>query len=289
MVGSAVTRAAGAESWEVVRLVRGRDGAASDAVAWDPSNRKNAVDPAHLEDFDAVVHLSGASVGHRWTAEYKREIFSSRVGSTQSLCAALASAQRRPRVLLCASAVGIYGDRGDEILTEESVAGSGFLAETCAAWEEATRAASDAGIRIVRLRFGIVLDPTEGALPKLLPVFRLGLGGKLGSGKQWVSWISLRDVVRGIFFLMDGDYLAGPFNMTSPNPITNRTFSKAIGKAIHRPAILPVPRVAVRLMLGEFADEALLASQRTLPRALQQAGFVFENAEIESTLKALLG
>jgi uncharacterized protein (TIGR01777 family) len=289
LIGSAVVQATAGRSIEAVRLVRDARLAGPDAIAWNPDLPENAVDPALLGGFGAVVHLSGANVGRRWTSRYKQEILSSRVNSTQALCRALAATQDRPRVLLCASAVGIYGNRGDEMLTEQSTPGSGFLADTCVAWEVATQAASDAGIRVVHLRFGIVLDGHGGALPRMLPAFRLGLGGKLGSGDQWVSWISLRDAVRAIFFLVDSDRMAGAFNLTAPNPMTNRTFSRAIGKAIHRPAVLPVPRAAVRVLLGEFADEALLASQRAIPERLVEAGFAFENLEIEATLTALLG
>jgi hypothetical protein len=289
LIGSAVVRAAASRSMEAVCLVRDPRRVGRGAILWHPDSPGDAVAPAKLEGFDAVVHLSGANVGRRWTARFKQEIFASRVNTTQVFSAALAAAQTRPRVLLCASAVGIYGNRGDELLTEDSAPGSGFLAETCVAWEAATQAASDAGIRVVHLRFGIVLDGQGGALAKMLPAFRLGLGGRLGSGEQWVSWISLADVVRAIFFLMDGEGLAGAYNLVAPHPITNRTFSKAIGRAVHRPAIVPVPRAALRILLGEFADGALLASQRAVPGRLVKAGFVFENAEIEKTLQALLG
>ncbi len=242
-----------------------------------------------LEGFDAIIHLSGANIAQRWSAEYKQEIVTSRVASTQALCEALAGVQRRPRVLLCASATGIYGDRGDEILTEESEAGSGFLAETCKAWEQATKRAGDLGIRVVHLRFGVVLSREGGALKKMLPAFRWGLGGRLGSGRQWMSWISLRDVVRAIFFLMEREDLAGAFNLTAPNPVTNATFTKQLGDALHRPAVMPIPVAALRLLFGEMADATLIASTRVLPQRLDAAGFRFEDSEIGPTLHALLG
>jgi uncharacterized protein len=281
-------QAARRESTEVVRLVRDRRGARPGAIYWNIRNSMVVAHPVELEDFDAVVHLGGATVAQRWTPKVRREISSSRVDSTRILSERLALARRRPRVLLCASAVGFYGDRGEEILTEQSSAGSGFLADTCTAWEAATQPAQDAGIRVVHLRFGIVLAKNGGALKKMLPAFRLGLGGRLGSGHQWMSWVSLPDVVRAISFLMDRDDLAGAFNLTSPNPVTNQKFTRALAHAVKRPAIFPVPRTALRLAYGAMADEGLLASSRAVPKRLQQAGFAFENDEIRTTLEALL-
>jgi uncharacterized protein len=288
LIGSALARAALSESAEVVRLARGDCPPSPGVVYWNLDKPKNAVHPMLLEDFDAVVHLSGASIAQRWTEQYRREIVNSRVGSTAALCETLAQVRRRARVVLCASAVGIYGDRGDEVLSELSASGSGFLAETCVAWEGATKAASEAGIRVVHLRFGVVLDGRGGALKTMLKPFRLGLGGTLGSGRQWMSWISLRDAVRAILFLMENDNLSGAFNFTSPNPVTNQTFTRALAHAVRRPAILPVPAAALRLAYGAMADEGLLASCRALPKGLQQAGFKFEDLEIEPALAALL-
>ena len=204
------------------------------------------------------------------------------------LCESLAQVRRRPRVLLCASAVGIYGDGGDTVLTEESRMGSGFLAETCAAWEAAAKDACALGIRVVHLRFGVVLSRKGGALGKMLPAFRLGLGGRMGSGRQWMSWISIRDLMRAVMFLMEREELAGAFNLTAPNPVTNATFTQALARAVHRPAVLPVPAGMLRMIFGAMADATLLASQRVLPYRLVDAGFQFEDEEVREALKALL-
>jgi len=289
LIGSALLRAVRSESAEVVRLMRGPRGAVPGVVFWNLKKPQTAVHPVALEDFNAVVHLAGANVGRRWTKKYREEIVSSRVASTRALCETLAQVHRPPRVLLCASAVGYYGNRGNEVLSEESGAGSGFLAETCHAWESATQAAEEAGIRVAHLRFGVVLHHEGGALAKMLPMFRKGLGGTLGSGRQWMSWVSLRDAVRAILFLMDREELAGSFNVTSPNPVTNRTFTHALAHALHRPALLPVPAFPLRLAFGSMANESVLASCRAVPRRLHEAGFTFQDGEIQSTLAALLG
>jgi hypothetical protein len=246
------------------------------------------VHPAALEGFDAVIHLNGANVARRWSPKYRETIVSSRVRSTEVLCEVLRKVRRPPPVLLCASAVGIYGDRGDEVLTEESSAGSGFLAETCQAWEAAAKPARDLGIRVVHLRLGVVLSGKGGALGKMLPPFRLAMGGKLGSGQQWMSWIGERDVVRAIGFLMDHEDLSGPFNLTAPQPVTNAEFTQALARAVHRPALLPVPATVLRLAFGEMARETMLASQRALPKRLEEAGFHFEDGDIGAALRALL-
>ena len=288
LIGSALVRAAQEQAADVVRLVRDRRKPMPNSIYWNYRNTLIAAHPLELEKFGAVFHLSGANIAHRWTDAYRREIVRSRVESTRVLCERLAVLHNPPRVLLCASAVGIYGDRGDEELTEDSPSGTGFLADTCRQWEAATRKAEDAGIRVVHLRFGVVLDRRGGALGKMLPPFRFGLGGRLGSGRQWMSWISLRDVVRAALFLVEHDELAGCFNFTGPNPVTNRTFTHALAHALHRPAILPVPEFALRAAFGGMADEGLLASCRALPTRLQQAGFTFEHRDIGTTLQALL-
>lgn len=273
---------------EIVRLVRDHRAARPGSIYWNFKNSLVHAHPVELEDFDAVVHLGGASVAERWTPKVRRNIRSSRIDATRILCERLAMARRPPRVLLCASAVGFYGDRGEEILTEQSPAGSGFLPEICTAWEAATQPAQDAGIRVVHLRFGIVLSPHGGALKKMLPPFRFGLGGRLGSGHQWMSWVSLPDVVRAISFLMERDDLSGAFNLTSPHPVTNQTFTRALARAVRRPAFFPVPKTALRVAFGAMADEGLLSSARAVPERLQQAGFVFEHDEIRPALEALL-
>ncbi len=289
LIGSALERAAREAGMDVTKLVRRHHLVGPGAVYWNPEKAGAAVHPMMLEGLDAVIHLSGASVGRRWTEDWRKEIVASRVGTTRSLCEALARVHLRPQVLLVASAVGIYGSRGDETLTEASAAGGGFLAETCKAWENATGRASELGVRVAHLRFGVVLDRRGGTLGKMLPVFRLGLGGKLGSGRQWMSWASLRDAVRAVLFLMERDDLAGAFNVTAPNPVTNAEFTKVLGAALDRPAVLTVPAGVLRALLGEMADETLLASQRALPRRLMDAGFTFDDAEIGMALRALPG
>jgi uncharacterized protein (TIGR01777 family) len=288
LIGSALRGAAREQGMEVTALVRRHRLVGPGAVYWNPAKPEATVHAVELEGFDAVVHLSGANVARRWTEEYRREIVESRVTSTRMLCESLAQVRRRPRVLLCASAVGIYGDCGDEVLTEESPEGTGFLADTCTAWEAAAKNACALGIRVVHLRLGVVLSRKGGALGKMLPAFRLGLGGRLGSGRQWMSWISVRDLVRAAMFLMEREELAGAFNLTAPNPVTNATFVMALAAAVHRPALLPVPAGMLRMIFGEMADETMLASQRVLPQRLAGAGFRFEDEEIGTVFRALL-
>ena len=289
LIGSAVGRAAHEAGMEVTTLVRRHGLVGSGTVYWNPEKAASAVHPMVLEGMDAVVHLSGASIGRRWTRAWRKEIVASRVETTRSLCASLERVRERPRALLVASAVGIYGDRGDEVQTKASAPGDGFLAETCKAWEDAAAKASELGVRVVHLRFGVVLDRRGGALGKMLPVFRLGLGGKLGSGRQWMSWVSLRDVVRAVMFLMERDDLAGAFNVTAPHAVTNGEFTRALGAALHRPTVMTAPASLLRAVLGEMAEETLLASERATPRRLMDAGFRFEDEEIGAALKVLLG
>jgi uncharacterized protein (TIGR01777 family) len=248
------------------------------------ANERGADGP--LEGLEAAVHLSGVNLAERrWTAEYKKAIESSRVDSTKMLAKMLVGLKRPPKVLLVASATGFYGDRGDEILDEGSWAGKGYLPEICEKWEAASEVAEKAGIRVVHLRFGVVLG-REGALKKMLPVFKLGLGGRLGSGRQWMSWIGLGDAVRAIVFAMRTEGLSGAVNVVAPNPVTNAEFTRALGRALHRPAVMPVPALALRLMFGEMADEALLGSTRAVPRKLVGAGFGFEEAGVDGALGA---
>jgi uncharacterized protein len=286
LIGSAVRDAAQEKGFEVQALVRRHHLVRPGAIYWNPAEGKQGIHPLALEGFDAVVHLNGASVARRWTREYRETIVASRVRSTEVLCESLRKVRVRPPVLLCASAVGIYGDRGDEDLTEQSPVGKGFLAETCEAWEAAAGKASDLGIRVVHLRFGVVLSRKGGALAKMLPVFQLGLGGKMGSGRQWMSWISVRDAMRAMFFLMEHEELAGAINLTAPHPATNAEFTKALARTVRRLAVLPAPAGLLRLVFGEMADQTMLASQRALPRRLEEAGFQFEDAEIATALAA---
>lgn len=288
LIGSGVEKAAHEKGFEVQILVRHHHEVRGGAIYWNPTETNQGVHPAALEGLDAVIHLSGANIARRWTRDVREKIVASRVRSTEVLCDALRKVRHRPPVLLCASAVGIYGDRGDEILTEDSATGTGFLAETCQAWEGAAKQACELGIRVVHLRLGVVLSRRGGALGKMLPVFQLGMGGRLGNGRQWMSWISLRDLLRAMWFLMESQQLSGAFNLTAPGAATNAEFTAALAHAVHRPAFFPVPAGALRLAFGEMAGQTLLASQRAVPRRLQEAGFTFEDAEIGAALGALL-
>ncbi len=255
-------------------------------IAWDPL--ADRLDPASLGGCNAVVHLAGEPVfGPRWTAKKKSRIRESRVRGTDLLCRALAAARERPSVMICASAIGFYGDRGNQVLDETSSAGSGFLAEVCQAWEAATAPAVEAGIRVVNFRFGIVLSPAGGALRQMLIPFRLGLGGRLGSGMQYVSWIALPDVVGAILHAISTPSLSGPVNIVAPNPVTNIELTGTLGAVLGRPTLLPTPAVAIRLALGEMCD-AVLASARVIPRKLQQSGYHFQDAQLADALRRLL-
>lgn len=287
LIGSAVARLAQKNGFEVETLVRRHREVRQGRIYWNPAETNRGLHPAALEGLAAVVHLSGANVGHRWTRAYRETLAASRVRSTEVLCEALARVRQRPPVFLCASAVGIYGDGGDEVLTEESASGSGFLAELCVRWEKAADRARSLGIRVVNLRFGVVLSRRGGALGKMLPVFQLGLGGKLGSGRQWMSWISERDAIRAIWFLMEHREAEGAFNVTAPDPVRNAEFTRALARAVHRPALVPVPAGALKLAFGEMAEQTVLASQRAVPRKLEEAGFRFEDAEIGAALRSL--
>ncbi len=259
-----------------------------DEVRWDPEG--GAIDAARLEGLDGVVHLAGEGIADkRWNDDHKRRIRDSRVKGTSLLGGALAGLDRRPTVLVSGSAIGYYGDREDEILTEDSSPQSGdFLADVCVDWEAATAPAEAAGIRVAHIRTGIVLDREGGALAKMLPLFKFGIGGRLGSGKQWMSWISLADEVGAIRFLLDNN-LAGPFNLTAPEPVTNQTFTTTLGRVLHRPTVLPVPSFGPKLLLGsELADNLLYSGQRVLPSALEAAGFKFEYPELRGALEDLL-
>jgi hypothetical protein len=291
LIGRALADSLTADGWGVVALVR--PGAGSlDSVAWDPA--VDTIDHHGLEGhgpYDAVVHLAGAGIGdRRWNADRRREIRRSRVAGTRLLAGAVALLDPTPSVFVSASAIGYYGDRGEEELTEESGAGTGFLAEVCQAWENATRFAQGAGIRVVIVRTGIVLSPTGGALARQLPLFRLGVGARLGRGSQWVSWITLVDEVAAIRRAIDDDTLHGPLNATAPGTVTNRKFTSALGAALRRPAFLTVPTIALNVALGsEMARELLLSSQRVRPAALEASGHRFAYPEIDGALAFLVG
>jgi uncharacterized protein (TIGR01777 family) len=258
-------------------------------IHYDPRN--GVLDPESLVGVDAVVHLAGAGIGdRRWTDRYRREILESRTLSTSLIAEAMASVASRggPRVLLSGSAIGFYGATGDEELNERSTAGDGFLADVCRAWEAATSPAEDAGVRVVHLRTGIVLSPRGGALKKLLPLFRFGLGGRMGSGRQWQSWISLNDEVGAIVFLLTAD-ISGAVNLTAPAPVTNAEFTKVLASTLSRPALVPVPSFGPKLLLGgELADALLFTGQRVLPERLTDAGYSFEHPTLSEALGTLL-
>jgi len=292
MVGATLARVLSTGGHAPIAVVRdGSDppGAARDAVRWDIA--AGTIDAAALESLDAVVHLAGEPIaGERWTPEKKRRILDSRVEGTGLLARALARLERPPRVLVCASAVGFYGDRGDRRLDEASAAGDGFLADVVRAWEEAAEPARVAGIRVVHLRLGLVLWPAGGALERLLLPARAGFGGRLGSGRQWWSWVGLDDVVGAVLHAIATDRLAGPVNVAAPNPVTNAEFTEVLARVLNRPALLPAPAVALRAVLGgEAADELLLSSARVLPSALERSGYVFSDPVLEAALRHQLG
>jgi hypothetical protein len=279
----AFLRAGGHTVRPLVRRVAG-----AGEIGWDPSSGR--VDQAAMEGVDAVVHLAGENIaGGRWTAERKRRIRESRVRGSRAIAEAAAGLRRRPEVLISASAIGIYGDRGDELLDEDSPLRDGFLAEVGREWEAAMAPAVDAGIRVVHLRFGIVLSPAGGALARMLVPFLLGAGGPIGSGRQWMSWVSIDDAVDVIHEALLDARLAGPVNVTAPEPIQNRDFAAILGRLLGRPSIVPAPAFALRALFGELADETLLAGQRVLPSRLQRLGFRFRHPTVESAFRHVLG
>ena len=284
LIGSALVPELRSAGHDVVRLVR-RESAAPDEVRWDPAAGK--LDTTALEGIDAIVNLSGEYLGKRWTEARKREILDSRVASTDLLARTAARIDPRPSVFAVASAVGFYGDRGDEILTEESSAGTGFLTDVVQAWEAAADPAREAGIRTVHLRQGIVLSKDGGALKQMLLPFKLGAGGRVGSGKQWWSWVGMDDVVAAYAYVLRSD-VEGPTNVTAPNPTTNSQFTKALGKALRRPTILPAPGFGIRTLFGEMGNAMLLQGQRVLPSRLLGAGFTFSVPTLDVALQRAL-
>lgn len=286
LMGRRLAAALEADGVPALRLVR-RQAATPEELRWYPASGVEQAE--RLEGWAAAVHLSGANIAERrWSAAWKREMWQSRVESTRVLCAALARLRRPPSVLVCASAIGFYGDRGDAVLDENSTRGEGFFPELCAAWEDAARAAAEVGIRVVHLRLGIVLGGHGGALERMLPLFRAGLGGRLGSGRQWMSWISEADAVRAFRFAIENGALRGAVNAVAPEPVTNREFTAELARVVRRPALLPTPALALRLVFGEMADAALMASARVAPTRLQRAGFAFEQARLPDALRAAL-
>jgi uncharacterized protein len=286
LVGTALVSSLTSGGYEVTRLVRRQPNAEEKAIYWDPIAGR--IDARALESVEAVVHLAGENIAERWTAAKKAMIRDSRVKGTQLLSETLAGLSSPPKVLVSASAIGYYGDRGEEPLTDDSAPGRGFLAQVCQAWEAVTEPARAHGIRVVQLRLGVVLSAAGGALAKMLPPFRLGLGGILGSGQQYISWIALDDVVGSIQHAIVTDSLQGPTNAVAPRAVTNREFTKTLGKVLGRPTAIPLPAFAARLMFGEMADELLLASARVQPAKLLASGYEFRRPELEAALQHLL-
>jgi uncharacterized protein len=286
LIGSALIPALESGGHEATRLTRS-PGSSGD-VSWDPSS--GTIDASRLEGHDAVVHLAGENIGEgRWTPEKKRRILESRREGTRLLAETIAGLSEPPRVLVSASAVGYYGDRGNELLREDSEPGSDFLAEVCKAWEAAADPAREAGIRVVHPRNGIVLSTEGGALARTLPIFKLGGGGRIGSGRQWWSWVAIDDIAGAYVHALTDDSVEGPVNVGSPNPLTNAEYTKVLKRVLNRPTFFPLPAPAARLMLGEVADALLLASQRVEPAKLRETGYEFRYPELEGALRHLLG
>jgi uncharacterized protein (TIGR01777 family) len=272
---------------QVIRAVRRPVEDQAREMFWDPDNGK--IDAPRLEGVDAVVHLAGENIaGHRWTESFKQKIRDSRVNGTRLVSEAIAGLAAKPQAFVCASAIGYYGDRGDEALSETSPPADDFLARTCRDWEAACQVAA-ATVRVVNLRTGVVLSPEGGALKKMLTPFKLGAGGKMGDGRQYMSWIALDDEVAAIQFILTNPNIGGPVNLVAPNPVTNAEFTKTLGRVLSRPTIIPMPAFAARLLFGEMADALLLASTRVVPQALTASGYHFRYAELEPALRHLLG
>jgi len=283
-IGAALLPSLRTNGCSVVRLVRGT-ATSEDQIAWDPSV---PIAPQTVSGFDAVIHLAGESIFGRWTAGKKSKIRDSRVVGTFNLASALAQAEDKPRVFVCGSAIGYYGNRGDEVLREESAPGTGFLAEVCQDWEEATTPAVQADIRTVHIRTGIVLSRKGGALGAMLVPFKLGLGGRTGNGQQWMSWIDVRDMVGAIHHILKNDLLQGPVNLVAPKPARNAEFVKTLASVLSRPAILPLPAFAVKLALGEMGEELLLGSQKVEASRLISSGYPFRYRELRASLESVM-
>jgi len=283
-IGAMLLPALAARGDEVTRLVRGQ-AVGPNQVCWHPTQ---PLSPQAVSGFDAVIHLAGESIVGRWTAARKKSIRDSRVLGTQHLAQALSKAGHPPRVFVCASAVGYYGNRCDELLREESPSGTGFLADVCREWEAAAQAAAAAGIRIVQVRIGLVLSGSGGALQSMLPAFRVGLGGRIGSGQQWWSWIDVQDLVSATLHIMKTESLHGPVNLVAPNPVRNAEFTKTLASVLSRPAVFPMPAFMARLAFGQMGDELLLASQRVEAAKLVASGYDFQRPTLEPSLRAIL-
>jgi uncharacterized protein len=282
LVGSELTSLLTSQGHEVLKLTRGNGG-----IHWDPV--AESVNVEALEGVDAIVHLAGESVAQRWSDEAKQKIRDSRVKGTRAIAKAVSQLKTKPKVFVCASAIGFYGDRGSEPLNEESHPGIGFLAAVCKEWEESALPSVEAGVRTVNLRFGVIMSKRGGALAKMLPIFQLGAGGNLGSGQQYMSWIAIEDAVKAIYFAITNEQLSGPVNVVGPKPCTNAEFTATLGKVLHRPTFFPVPSFGPRLLMGEMADEMLFAGQKVLPSKLEKEGFQFQYPDLEAALRHELG
>jgi uncharacterized protein (TIGR01777 family) len=285
LIGRALLASLASSGYQVFRLVRVSSGEPAGEVGWDPAV---PLSPQAASGYDAVVHLAGESIVGRWTEAKKKRIRDSRVVGTQNLARGLAAAPERPRVLVCASAIGFYGNRGDELLSEKSASGSDFLSGVCREWEAASQSAADAGIRVAQVRIGIVLSKDGGALARMLTPFRLGVGGPIGNGRQWWSWVHVADVVGAIHHVLKTDLLQGPVNVVAPRPVTNTDFTRILAKALSRPAIFPMPAFVARAAFGQMADELLLASQRVEPAKLVSSGYPFRFSDLGKALENLL-
>lgn len=287
LVGSALASFLTGHAHRVTRLVRSLPKPGADEIFWDPDGGK--LDAASLDGFDGLVHLAGESIAAgRWTNERKRRILDSRVKSTRLLVSTLTTLERPPAVMISTSAVGYYGDSGAEVLREESTPGTGFLADVCRQWEQAASGVTGCGIRLAVLRIGMVLSTAGGALPRMLTPFRLGVGGRIGTGSQYISWVTLDDLVEMMRFVLENASLDGAINAVTPNPVTNLEFTKTLGRVLSRPTAFPLPSLAVRLMFGEMGKQVLLASARVEPSRLMMAGFQFRHPELESALRHVL-
>jgi len=286
LVGKALISELTKDGHEIVSLVRHKSGGAAE-IEWHPN--QGSIDSERVSSFDVVVHLAGESIASgRWTDEKKRKIRESRVMGTTLLSQSLARSAKPPAVFISASAIGYYGNRGDELLDEKSAPGNDFLAEVCVAWERATGEAEARGVRTVHARFGIILDQEGGALAKMLTPFRMGVGGRIGDGKQWMSWIALGDVIQGLKLVIEHNSITGPVNFVAPNPVTNSEFTKSLGEAVSRPTLFPMPSFAARLAFGEMADALLLSSAKVEPKRLQESGYRFEFENLQPALAAIL-
>jgi len=295
LIGTALSRALRDGGHRVTGITRSAPGTGQ--LRWSPGD--GHLDPAGLRDVDAVVHLAGEKIGFadwsprsiaaaRWTPEIKRRIIDSRVAGTSLIARTLADHDSGPRTLVSASAIGYYGDRGDETLTEASAAGDLFMSRVCQVWESSADPARDAGVRVVHPRMGLVQTPDDGALQRSLPLFKLGLGGRFGAGRQWWSWVMLDDVIGVLVHALTDDGVSGPINVTAPDPVTNATYTRVLGRVLGRPAVLPIPEFGPRLVFGEMADELLYSSARVLPRATLASGYRFRHTDLEAGLRSVL-